>query len=376
MTGGVEKVCRGIGYALQQMHDANQIIFKMLSLYDSKTDGQYVNYKNFLPFGGNRLRASFNSVQIGLSYDVIILSHINLAPIGLVVKLLKPKIRLIVWTHGIEIWRPINVVKRKLLNKADAIVAVSSFTANEIKKRHKIKESKLIILPNALDPYFPIPSLDSIAGDQNTTMQGCPDGVSNLYKKYGLKTGTKVFLALTRLRSTEKDKNYDKVIRQLGILRKEDKHAYYILCGKYEKEEYARIRSVAMEAGMTDRVILTGFAKDEELSSFYQMADAFVLPSTKEGFGLVFIEAQACGLFVLAGNQDGSIEAVRNEQAGLLVNPHDEEDLQAALRSLFQKKSHLKDKVSIQKQCLENFGFNKYQSLIESLINKKVNNNL
>ena len=61
------------------------------------------------------------------------------------------------------------------------------------------------------------------------------------------------------------------------------------------------------------------------------LADVFVMPSTGEGFGIVFLEAMACGCPVVAGNRDGSVDALAHGELGRLVDPHSSEELLRAL---------------------------------------------
>ena len=56
---------------------------------------------------------------------------------------------------------------------------------------------------------------------------------------------------------------------------------------------------------MADRVEFPGYVSDEGLPSLFSRADLFVMPSRKEGFGIVFLESLTCGLPVIAGNRDG-----------------------------------------------------------------------
>ena len=74
---------------------------------------------------------------------------------------------------------------------------------------------------------------------------------------------------------------------------------------------------------MQDAVVLAGFVPDEELSEHYNLCDLFAMPSKAEGFGIVYLEALACGKPVLAGNKDGSRDALNDGELGLLVDPDD-----------------------------------------------------
>ncbi|WP_256009584.1 glycosyltransferase family 4 protein [Desertivirga xinjiangensis] len=362
LTGGVETVCRSLGYAFQQMHDSGEIIFSMYSLYDTEVNEKYVRKGCFTGLGGKKGRAILHSIKKGIQSDTVILSHINLAPIGLAIKLASPSTRLIIWTHGIEIWRPLNALKKALLKRSDDVIAVSQFTAKETEKLHDVGKKNVKVIANALDPFFSPPDLTYVQSEPEQQL------IDTLKKKYFIKPHAKIFLALTRLKGTEKNKNYDKVIRLLGELKKEGVDINYILCGKYDEEEYIRIKTIAEECAMEDNVHLTGFIPDNELQSHYQMADAFVLPSTKEGFGLAFIEAQACGLPVLAGNLDGSTEAVKSAIAGVLINPYDTSALKSSLRMLANQDSSQSVKQMIQKQCLEHFSFSLYKEKIKELL--------
>ena len=68
---------------------------------------------------------------------------------------------------------------------------------------------------------------------------------------------------------------------------------------------------------------LLGRLHGQELLDYYRLADVFVMPSTGEGFGIVFLEASATGLPVIAGNRDGSVDALAEGRIGTLVDPDD-----------------------------------------------------
>ena len=77
------------------------------------------------------------------------------------------------------------------------------------------------------------------------------------------------------------------------------------------------------ESGEDRFVSFLGLVPDVDLPRLYGDSDLFVMPSTKEGFGIVFLEAMACGTPVVAGNQDGSVDAVLGGRLGRLVDPDD-----------------------------------------------------
>src|SRR5262249_38877932 len=68
-----------------------------------------------------------------------------------------------------------------------------------------------------------------------------------------------------------------------------------------------------------------------ELAEHYRLADVFIMPSVKEGFGIVFLEAAACGVPVIGGNEDGSWDALREGRLGRAIDPDNEQDLVGAV---------------------------------------------
>lgn len=69
----------------------------------------------------------------------------------------------------------------------------------------------------------------------------------------------------------------------------------------------------------------------EELADHYRLCDVFAMPSTGEGFGIVFLEAMACGKPVIGGTRDAAVDALRHGELGVLVDPEDPVQLRDAL---------------------------------------------
>ncbi len=78
---------------------------------------------------------------------------------------------------------------------------------------------------------------------------------------------------------------------------------------------------MAREQGVGDLVRFLGHVADAELVDHYRMADLFVMPSTGEGFGIVFLEAMACGIPAIGGDRDGSVDPLSGSPLGLAVPP-------------------------------------------------------
>ena len=92
------------------------------------------------------------------------------------------------------------------------------------------------------------------------------------------------------------------------------------------------LRRRARGLGIGERVDFLGaLAGDDALRSEYAAADCFCLPSLQEGFGIVFLEAMAAGLPVVAGRRAAVPEVVADGETGILVNPESEEEVAAAL---------------------------------------------
>jgi glycosyltransferase involved in cell wall biosynthesis len=79
----------------------------------------------------------------------------------------------------------------------------------------------------------------------------------------------------------------------------------------------------------------------EEPADHYRLCDVFAMPSTGEGFGIVFLEAMACGKPVIGGTRDSAVDALRHGELGVLVDPEDPAQLRDALVSVLVGKAEM-----------------------------------
>jgi len=126
----------------------------------------------------------------------------------------------------------------------------------------------------------------------------------------------------------ERLKGVDVAIRALALLRDRDhEDVRLIVLGEDvrdgDESEKERLKAVASAVGVRDRVDFLGSVAHHELPYFYAAADVCVMPSYSESFGLVALEAQACGRPVVASGVSGLRSVVRDEVSGYLIDDHD-----------------------------------------------------
>ena len=168
-----------------------------------------------------------------------------------------------------------------------------------------IDPARVAVLPNTID-------------EARFTVSARPE---RLVKRYNLQADERVVLTVARLDPGEGYKGYDRVMRALPAIQAACGKVRFLLVGK--GDDRARLEMIASDLGVERTVTFAGFVPDEELPDHYRLADVFAMPSTGEGFGIVFLEAMACGTPVLAGNRDGSVDALDAGRLGLLVDPGD-----------------------------------------------------
>lgn len=353
LTGGIEKVCSAISKVLADLKQEQKIEkYHTLAMYDHLPDPKYVSSKNFKGYRGQRILFALSALTKGSNANVIILSHINLLIFGWLIKKTSSK-KIILLAHGIEVWGSLKKWKLKFLQKHCEIWAVSTFTAEQLIKQ-AIPGNNIKVLNNCLDPFFKVPTLF--------------DKPKNLLKRYQLTTDQPVLFTLTRMSHQEQYKGYEQVIASIADLIKKYPNIHYILAGKADELEASRIKKLITKYDLQKHISLTGFLPDDEINDHYLLADVFVMPSKGEGFGISFIEAAACGCMSVAGNIDGSVDALLNGELGKLVNPNDQTAITNAIDEVLLLPDRTKMAQTLQAQCLKHFSFEKYQMKVYDLL--------
>ncbi|MDB5287603.1 MAG: hypothetical protein JWR05_2552 [Mucilaginibacter sp.] len=355
-TGGIQKMVRTLAHALNTLSEKKGWTFKLSSLYESNANlmTEYLPQDKFAGYNKNLIKFILHTVFFKNKPDVVILTHINLAVVGLLTKLFNPKCEIWLIAHGIEVWRPLSFHKKLIIKQSDKIICVSNFTKQQMYKWHKTPPVKCHVLNNTVDPFIKLPSDFSKP--------------QYLLNRYSINIKQPVVFTLTRLASTEKYKGHDMVLRAVSKLKDKFPDIKHILSGQYDKQEGLRIKQLIADMNLTNHVILTNFIADNELADHFLLADIFVLPSKKEGFGIVFIEALACGLPVICGNADGSLDAIRNGELGTAINADDLDELQVSIADHLSVPLTSQKRNYLQTKCLKYFNEERYINNLEKLL--------
>jgi len=359
-TGGIQKMTRTLAHSLFYISKSHDWNFNLFSLYDSRYDlmSQYLPAENYTGFNNSRVGLGWASIKEASGADIVILNHINLSLIGIAIKLINPKCRILLIAHGIEVWRPLNFIKKTFLRRyCDKIICVSSFTKKQMIIRHQSDPDKCVVLNNAVDPFIKLP--DAFEKPEY------------LLNRYGLSVSNQIIFTLTRLASSEQYKGHEQVIKSVSGLKQKYPDIKYILSGQYDLVEETRIRDLIDKYDVSNEVILTGFLDENELTDHFLLADLFVLPSKKEGFGIVFVEALACGLPVICGNADGSTDAIKNGKLGTSINVDDLNELQDTIIRYLKTPLTLEKRQNLQNECLLYFDEKYYMENLQKLLNNE-----
>ena len=235
-----------------------------------------------------------------------------------------PGVRTVAYVHGEELttddrYDSSHRRARGALLDSGRVVVVSQFTQGAVEALiGPVAAGRIALIQNGVDTRLFHPRAKS----------------PELLRLYGLE-GCFVFVSVSRL--VEK-KGTDNAIRAFAqvVARHGDCRLLVVGTGPYR----ARLEAIAAEMGVDDRVVFAGSVAEDELVEHYQLGDVFVMPNRRlpdgdtEGFGLVFLEANGCGLPAIAGQDGGSTEAVQDGVNGLVVDGRSVEQIAAAMLAL------------------------------------------
>lgn len=292
---------------------------------------------------GNPLRYSLLAIRQSVKFrpDAIICGHINLLPVAAVVKRIT-RARLVLIAHGIEAWERGGRIRSQAIKQVDTVLTVSRYTRARLLTWSDLEPHKVKVIFNTIH-------LENYKRGEKP---------AHLVERYGV-SGRRVLLTVSRLSASEKYKGHDKIIAALPELLKTFPDLIYLIVG--DGDDRRRLEASTARSGVQDRVVFAGRVAEEEKVEHYNLADAFAMPSTGEGFGIVFLEAAACGLPVLGGSQDGSRDALCEGALGVIVNPDKPSELLKGLEEILRRERGIPAR-------LHTFSFTHFSAYLERLL--------
>ena len=358
--GGIQVYSAFLLQALQQLYPHAR--YDVFLKYDKHTHlrSQFLPQTHFHCFGRfprwfQNLYLAFKLVVLGIWQRPtrVISTHVNYSIAGYVLQRLAG-ISYWVVAHGTEVWNLKHPQRQLALRHADRILAVSHYTRDRLLKEQKLDRDRISVLPNAFD------------GDRFQIAPKPP----YLLERYGLNPSQPVILTVSRLgKSCTLDKGCDRLLHAVAKVRDRIPNVRYLLVGK--GDDLPRLESLVVQLGLCDCVTFAGFVPDEELGNHYNLCDIFALPSCIEGFGIVYLEALACGKPVLAGNRDGALEPLQGGKLGCLVDPFDVDAIGDILIQILEGKSPnptVYQSEVLRERAIEKFEFSAFQHILNMLI--------
>ena len=266
----------------------------------------------FLPY------VTLRALLSARKYDVVLLGDGVLGITGYVLQLFtgKPVACII---HGLDLTYKNTIYQKlwvnKFIKRIDKLIAVGHETIHQGVLRG-IPESKFVFIPNGVTP---------VATDEKYTH----NELEALIEK---KVNGPILLTLGRL---VKRKGITWFID--NVINKMDKNFIYIVAGAGKEE--SNILSAIQNNNLQDRVFFIGEVSDREKQLLFSTADLFIQPNIKvpgdmEGFGLVVLEAAACGCVVIASRLEGLTDSIRHGQNGYLVTPGNAEEYKEIIEAV------------------------------------------
>jgi glycosyltransferase involved in cell wall biosynthesis len=270
--------------------------------------------------------------------------HVKLAPlVGMLCQFLG--IPYTVMTYGKEVWEPLPKAMKSSLQKAAQVWTISRYTREVACAVNNLNPVQVKILPCAVD------------GDRLTPGQK----PTTLLERYGLQDA-KVLMTVARLWSGDIYKGVDITIQALPQIAEVFPEVKYLVIGR--GDDQPRLAKLAKDLGVSDRVIFAGFVPTEELVEHYRLADAYIMPS-QEGFGIVYLEAMACGVPVLSGDADGSAEPLLDGKLGWRVPHRDPNAVAVACIEILKGEDQRCDGQWLREMAIATFGMDAFQQRLQ-----------
>jgi glycosyltransferase involved in cell wall biosynthesis len=346
--GGIQTAGRHTAAVLSRMAAERGWPAHFLSLNDPTGEHECrvgkISFR-FQGFARAKIRFALEAVRLaGQNPQLVYAAHPNLAVPAAAMRLRSHGFKLIVQAHGVEVWQPLGRLRQSSLRRADRVFAPSRETAQKLSQIQHVPERNIRVIPWGLDPSF----LDFA---NRAASLSRPLSIPN----------SRYILAVGRWASSERYKGFDTLIRALPTLRADNSDLQLVFAGG--GDDRPSLEHLATDLNVASRVHFVSGLTREELAAAYRHAEVFALPSSGEGFGLVFLEAMAMGRPVVGGNHGGIPDIIEEGVTGFLVAHGDVATLAARLDQLLADQNLRQDMGNrARERVLQEFRFEAFES--------------
>jgi glycosyltransferase involved in cell wall biosynthesis len=314
-TGGIQYVNRLLVKAFEEMRRATPLALEVFAYGDSPAavaahaGGRGAT--RWHAFSRKRAAMAWGLAQRARAAQphVVLFTHVNLMRLSRLVRAAAPRAKVAALGHGVEVWEPVAPRIRRMLQRADAVLSPSAYTRAKLIAENSVEPGRITVIAHGLDPSW-----------TTGRTQAAP------------KRPYPTLLSVARLTHADVYKGLSQVLQAMPHVLERCPGARYVVVG--DGDARASLERLAQQLGVWRSAEFCGELQEDDLRRAYQAADLFVLPSKKEGFGIVFLEAMSHGLPVVAARVGGTLDVVEDGRSGILVPPDSPEQLASALSGL------------------------------------------
>ncbi|MFO0746727.1 MAG: glycosyltransferase family 4 protein [Myxococcota bacterium] len=255
-------------------------------------------------FGGDRRAMALAYPWARLRHDHAQFLHLGVGRLAALLPLLPYSL----WEVGIETRRPLSLLERTLLARARPLLSISDFTSDETRRFNpSVPRATTVHLAVEPDAFWTAPSAPERAAP---TPLAAPSEAPAARRP--------LVIIVARLAASERYKGHDQLVDAWPSVVAAVPEARLCIVGSGDDLARLEARAKALPSAIAARIELAGRVSHERLDELYRTAAVFAMPSTGEGFGLVFCEAMRHGLPCIAG-PDSAKEIVLDGVTGRVV---------------------------------------------------------
>jgi glycogen(starch) synthase len=340
VVGGIARHCEGLAKAqVQQGHDVYLFTLDFpgspsyeemggIKVYRASTELGHPNFLTWVLLFNHFLSKKMADLIKLVDFDVMHVHDWLAAFSGITFKHYTKK-PMVLTVHSTEVGRAqglhspdsfsINGIEWWATYEADRVIVCSHSMKDEICNHFNLPEKKVDIIPNAIDS-----SKYQIPVDRGTIRQ-----------RYGVGWGEKLILCVGRL---VPQKGVEYFIRAIPQIARSHPEAKYIIVGEGWSRDI--LEAEAKATGHANKIRFTGFVSDKEVINLMASADALIVPSIYEPFGIVALEGMATGVPVVASKVGGLAEVIEHEKTGLFVYPRNIDSIAWGIDKILSDPDH------------------------------------